>query len=759
MKAIIQIVLLVFFSVGVNAQGDYCALSSTLPQNWHCMGPFTDYYGTAEYNGRVDFVWTNPNDMGHIMAAANLGGLWVTHDTGHNWHCLTDNVVSGNRRGQVPGVIGPVSLAVSTVDTNVIYMQIGMPRTTEKSWGYSLGMVYTLDGGKTWKGDARYDDILGRSLLSEYSYHERVGAKFMPDKGWLFAYSGSSVIVKRNARRRKWKNISPKSLPDKFNFSGFDFCKRDPNKVVFIGDVQDGRGARLCVYDVSAGKWNVLTPRLPSEGDTLDGIQYISVSGLDSVFLFVSGHNSKTKFSYLVKGALNAETLTVVNNAAPFRLLTVSPVDQNVMYAAHPVSPFLMSTDGGVSFTGLSRYGGPGRQGSHSDPRCLTLYSATKGGKGDVLFGGTDGGIVMKTPAVKVFSSITGKGICITQFYGLSNTELNEDYMVAGAQDHGIMSYIRNRHTPWELTFGGSDGFLVKLTNRDTAVAYLGINLPRLRALQFKDTNIVKLRLVSPNDMVDGCMYCYHNPIQRPIFFDNNNAAYVGYRKVWKKTLAQPTWEEAFNGSMPLPDTIPRKVGDIIIAEQDSNIAYVAYRESGSPGRMDKLSNHKLFVSKNASGDNPIWEQITPEHIQWERINDVEINQDTPSELWVGYGDFIHAYMNTDIRDMRDRVEYSPDFGHTWYNVSHGLPNFPVNKILCQKGSNRILYAATDIGVYRCDFSTFDKNNESGYGIMWECFHEGLPDCQVTDMEFNYKSGKLRIATFGRGVWETDIPE
>ena len=41
--------------------------------------------------------------------------------------------------------------------------------------------------------------------------------------------------------------------------------------------------------------------------------------------------------------------------------------------------------------------------------------------------------------------------------------------------------------------------------------------------------------------------------------------------------------------------------------------------------------------------------------------------------------------------------------------------------------------------------------------FSWQYFSEGLPNTIVNDMEIYYAGGKLRAATYGRGIWISDM--
>lgn len=84
-------------------------------------------------------------------------------------------------------------------------------------------------------------------------------------------------------------------------------------------------------------------------------------------------------------------------------------------------------------------------------------------------------------------------------------------------------------------------------------------------------------------------------------------------------------------------------------------------------------------------------------------------------------------------------------------NPTGDLPNIPVNSIIFDPEFVNVMYVGTDIGGFQ---------SVNG-GTNWTEIGPGtLPSAPVTHLEVFLGSGvkKLRASTYGRGVWETDLP-
>jgi hypothetical protein len=99
-------------------------------------------------------------------------------------------------------------------------------------------------------------------------------------------------------------------------------------------------------------------------------------------------------------------------------------------------------------------------------------------------------------------------------------------------------------------------------------------------------------------------------------------------------------------------------------------------------------------------------------------------------------------------------IYHSKDYGVSWTNVTGNLTSLKnVRCIVNKPFEPHVLYAGTDIGVFR----------SINGGASWEPFQTGLPIVVCTDMRYvvdpsHGGSDKLVVATYGRGIYEREIP-
>lgn len=716
--------------------------------NWTCVGPFNNDYGGYEQQGRVDAIWVHPTDTNFILVGSNGGGLWKTNNGGISWKNLTDG--SGSSASSVLGMAGVSTIAISPIDTNIIYIGLRGREESKKTGGYNLGLAYTTDGGTTW-----YQDVSFNSLITSTHIAEVTKIRYRPGTQELYAISEGKVLYKASTVS-SWTDITPSPLSGGgYWCNDMDFIKTSPYKFVVVSSALSNT-SHLLIHD-GGSSWTNVSMVLPSPYSQANykGPKCLSITGDGRAYVWFAAKNGSADVSMLVRTPMTTFSADIRNSAfsCPYtvgicslqevRDLCVSPANPDIVYAANyngwMDQGIYKSTDGGATF--------PYSFTSHADGRCLFIHSATNTSDGvnDVVYNGNDGGIRKKRYGNSDFSSITGAGLCITQFFGFGNTEADEHIMTAGAQDNGGFAYIESEPVPW-LHIKGGDGYTAKFMKDGITKAFGEVNseiLPMpLYGIEFSIGSVHTYTVPTPSDIAIS-------NINRPLHFDPlSNDAYVGYSHIWKKALTASSWSNPFPGGQPIngiSGTEPEVVVDFFINEKNADTVYIAYRD---PKGTDAFG--RLFISKKAThATSPDWVDITPPTVSVVNgINSIAVDPKNSRRIWVAYGNVNQAMVGTSPSAMEHRVMYSDDFGATWTDVSTGLSALPVGKLLYRDGSDDELYAGTDVGVFKWNKSL----------SQWECFNLGLPSCAVMDMEINYCAGKLRIATFGRGIWESPLP-
>ena len=104
--------------------------------------------------------------------------------------------------------------------------------------------------------------------------------------------------------------------------------------------------------------------------------------------------------------------------------------------------------------------------------------------------------------------------------------------------------------------------------------------------------------------------------------------------------------------------------------------------------------------------------------------------------VWATFSNFVEG----------QKVFSTTDGGKTWVNISYNLPNISANCVTYDDQTG-ILYVGMDLGVF-----CLLPNQKT-----WQPFNTNLPNVIVNDMEINPKTRKLMVATFGRGLWASDV--
>ncbi len=376
-------------------------------------------------------------------------------------------------------------------------------------------------------------------------------------------------------------------------------------------------------------------------------------------------------------------------------VVAVSPIDEDEIYVGG-VNTW-KSTDGGVNWTLNSHwYQIPGVPAMHADKHALEWQNST------TLFCGNDGGIYKTTNGGTAWTDLTN-GMVISQLYKIGVAQ-TDSKLIGGLQDNGTK--VRSTAGVWSDHIGG-DGMECAIDKTNSAVMYATLYYGEL----FRTTN----GGTSWTDIQDNIPGNPSGAWVTPFILapSNNSIIYAGYQDVYKSTNKGTSWTQISSGLTGGSD-----LRTLAAAPSDANVLYAATHDN-------------LWRTTNGG---TTWTAMTMPG--WGTVS-LAVNAVN--------ADIIYATRSN--YDAGLKVYKSINGGATWTNISGSLPNLPVNCIVYQTGSNDALYVGNDIGVYYRDNATGD----------WAAFDTGLPNVEVNELDIYYAGNKIRAATYGRGVWESDL--
>ena len=316
------------------------------------------------------------------------------------------------------------------------------------------------------------------------------------------------------------------------------------------------------------------------------------------------------------------------------------------------------------------------------------------------IYAGCDGGIFKSNDDGASWTD-KSDGMQIGEMYCLGTSATDPGKVVQGWQDNGCSMYDSGT---WTRILGG-DGMECFIDWSDPNYVYAEFQNGAIRASTDGGANF--------NDISGGITESgsWVTPwCQDPI---NSQTIYAAYSNMWKSTDRGNTWNtiSSFNSS-----------GLTTLAVAKSNHNYI-YSSVGN------------VIHKTANGGTT-WTQFSIPGNNGS-ISYIAVSNTNPNIVWATVSGY----------NVGCKVYKSTDGGTTWTNLSLNLPNIPINCVVNQTGTADGVYIGTELGCYY-----FDNTRSS-----WMPFSNGLPNVVVDELEIQYSSNKLRAATFGRGLWETNI--
>jgi hypothetical protein len=629
---------------------------------------------------------------------SNTNIIWVGSPGGGLWNS-TNGGTSWTTNTDNLAVIGCTDLAIHPTNNQIMYLATG---DGDASDTYSVGVLKSTNGGASWNTTGLNWLVTNGRVISRLLINP-------VNPNTIFAATSNGVYRSLNAGAN-WSQIA--------------------TAVANIKDIEYKPGDTTTIYAASTTRFyrstnggttfTNITSGLPA--NTTVSRLAIAVTPANAAYVYVlAALSSDDGFQGLYRSTDNGTTFTTRSTSPNVLGWSSTGSDSggqgwyDLAIAASPSNADLIvvggvniwkSTTGGTSWTINGHWTGSGAPYVHADIHALEFIP----GSATTYFAGCDGGLFRTTTAGTGWTDLSN-GLQIAQIYRLGLSATNANLLITGWQDNGTNRWSGT--ATWTKPLGG-DGMEAAIDWSNANVQYGELyygEINRTTTGGNLTTNIVGTGGTGVDADGDWVTPYILNP-------QKASTLIVGKAQAYRSVNRGTNWSAL--------GTVSGGTGNICAlayAPSDSNYIYMA-----KINRFYASTNNGTSFT-DRTGTLPVASAA---------ITYIAVASNNPAHVWVTFSGYSAA----------NKVWYSADAGVTWSNYSTGLPNLPANCIVYQNGSTTdALYVGTDVGVYF-------RNNTA---TSWTAYNTGLPNVSVRELEIQYGVSKLRAATFGRGVWQSDL--
>ena len=702
-------------------------LVTTAP--WKALAPFN-------FAGRILTMAVSPANANTMFVGSASGGIWKT-TTGGN------GAAGGINWTYIPTgfpVLGVGAIVINPQNANEIYAGTGEVynksakgvtaaghiRTYRGTYG--IGILKSLDGGTSWQ------QVLNFSQSNLEGVFDMLINPLKPSTVWAATTDG---LYRSFNSGNNWTKVHSVLMTTDLAMKPGD------TSVLYVACGNFGSSGNGLYKSVNAGAvsptFSKLTSGLPT---TYTGMARIGISANNVNRIYASiGHDPGVSTKYGLYVSTNqgsswtkASTTNIINGQGWYAHDVVpDPANANTVYWGE--IDIYKSTNGGSTFTKVSDWSGwnlsntaigTTTEGSskyvHADNHRIYMSGST-------VFSCTDGGLFKSTNGGSTWLSLNG-GLQTAQIYpNISVSKTDPNYMLLGLQDNGTFVY---RGVPGCKRVIGADGFSTAIdpTNDNIGFAefyFLNLKKSTDKGNTFNTTSYTNNynSFTIPNENA-----CFNSPF---VFaYNNTNIMYAGTIYLKKSTNKGTNWTNANGGAVLSGANNP--IITIATAPTDDNTVYV----STSPGGNIRS---KLFRSTNGGGSFTDISASLPDRY----YTKIAVDPADKNRVAISVSGFGSSH-----------IFITHDAGASWTDIGAGLPDVPHNTLAFDPNNTSILYVGNDIGIY---FATDVPVTSPGASAMlnWSTYNEGFTDATMVSDMLITTTNKLRLATYGRGLWERDL--
>ncbi len=667
--------------------------------SWSCLGPFETYSaGTNNVRSTQVNVYSFSQSAVNpdiLFAGTESGGVYKSVDRGLNWTYVTAGL--------------PVN-TVTAIQTD--------PLNADIVYFSGNNRIYkTTDGGQNWT----------EIFVANASMHEFL---IDPTNNQKIFAVGENGLLKSSNGGTSWA----------YQFSAecwdIDYKPGSTDTLYLLKNNSTNKIDEFFRSDDGGLTWNLknngyYTPQNFTQASAIGGKIAISPAAPDMVYVALIG-NSKTGDDGWI-GLYRSDNLGdnwsnpsgfiggPYTSANPYMVgysdgyhqgfynfdLEVSDINPAKIWVG---AIFLWtSSDSGRTFQQIDPH-------PHADHQDIDV-------NGNEIWIATDGGLDLSTNELSSFQS-KKRGIAGSDYWRLGSG-WNEDILVGGRYHNGDAAlFMPNYGLGQSLFLGAAEqgtGYVNPLQNRLTHFSDLGAS-PLLPINLNDPVNYMPALSLYPNEgytlrrseLVFDCRYA--------------DVIYLGQgNQFWKSTDGGINFRSLRNFGTNATTM------EIEQSRSNPNVIYVSVFNNGNS------NSTKGEIYKTTDGGLN-WSKLPDLPTTYRRELQLAINPANADELWVG-----NTYGNSG-----QKVYRTSDGGLTWQNMSTiTLNGQEIRDLIFQPAiGNDIIYTATYYGIYYWDAVALD----------WQSMSTGLPFIiNSNETQPFFRDAKIRLATFGRGIWEAEM--
>ncbi len=677
-------------------QRGYKTLPVGFGDSWKLEGP-------TNIGGRINTIAVDPGNPSIIYTGTANAGIYKSQDSGSSWKAVFEDKM----------YLGISHIVISPKSHNTIYAATGDPNISQLPV-LGDGIYRSINAGKTWINIGPGNV----GVVSKIALH--------PDSQQviLAASMGNPIIRDRNRglyRTRDggktWTQIL--YLDSQTGITDVLYDWKNPLTIYAVGwtrirtykeTITQSRMNRIYKSVNSGLSWDTLTNGLPAGINSRIGIA-MSASNSSKLYTIITGSDEDLRGIYITRNK-GVKWDSVGLSGLSF------PVQGNFgwYFGKIYIRP---SNDDSIYFGGVDHYEGAASTGKwnmisppwytgevHADKHDMQFQTS------NVFLLATDGGLFRYHYSSGLWQD--ADEIPNTQFYRLAqNPDLPKDYY-GGAQDNGTSHGNGSNLNSWTEEFGG-DGFQAAFNNKSsTTYAFYEVQNGKIYATDGSSYPVC-FDAAKVNDRTNWDQPYFLSPFDQDVM-------YTGTYRVYRNESGFGCDWKAISGDLTEGN---------IYGDRFHNISAIAPSQKSDSVILAGTFDGNVWITKDRGVS---WDSITHK-LPKRYVTSLAASFVNPRTIYVTHSGFRY-------NDPFPHIHRSIDLGKTWTDISGDLPNVPINKVLCMPGTDSILFAGTDAGVYA---------TQNG-GREWFRLGNNMPVYPVMDLLLDKKQNRLIAATFAQGI-------